>query len=65
MAEKFGGYILEQSVLVRAIPEFIVEAGCSCRIFQQRPVLHTSGQIMLKCMSKQNLSTIYRVVKEL
>ena len=65
MAERFGGYTLEQSVLVRAVPEFIVEAGCGCQIFQQRSVLHTRGQMMLKCISKQNLIIIYHVDQEI
>ena len=64
MAERFGGYILEQSVLLRAVTEFIVEAGFTCRIFQQRPVVQTSGQMMLKCISMQNFITIYNVVQE-
>ena len=66
--ERFGECILEQSVSVRAVPELIVGVvvgrggsggGCS-RMFRQNfvPVLHTSGQTMLKCMRKQNLIKI-------
>ena len=47
---RFGEYVLEQSVSNKAVPELM--AGLAEGFF---PVLHTSGQIMLKCKSKQNL----------
>ena len=50
----FGEYILEQSVSVRAISEFIKQSFV--------PVLNASGQIMLKCISKHDLIKIYHVV---
>ena len=41
-------------------------AGCSAKTRGRGPVLHTSDQKMLKCISKQNLIKIlYHVVHEL
>ena len=52
--ERFVEYILEQSVLLRAVPELIVGEAAAipgggvggCQFFRQSfsPVLHTSGQ---------------------
>ena len=52
--ERFGEYILEQSVLVRALPELIVdEAGWRSNfIAKLRPRFVFSGQTMLKCIFK-------------
>ena len=65
---EIGEYILEQSVSVGAIPGLIVGGGGgggrgrqSNFSAKQRPVLYTSGQTMLKCISKQNLIKIYYV----
>ena len=66
--------VLEQSVLVRVVPELNVgeaeaivgEARAECE-FRQRsvPVLHTSSQKLLNCISKQDLINIYHANQEL
>ena len=66
----FAGYILEQSVSFRAVLELIVGGGGgggTVRNFRQSfvPVLHTSGQAVLKCLNKQNFTEICHVGKEL
>ena len=55
--EIIDGYILDQSVSVRAVPKLIAgEAGVS-PIFRQCLVLvlHISGQTMVKCIGRQCL----------
>ena len=60
-----GDNIIEQSVSVRAVPKLIVgEAGRQSN-FSAKPRPRTSGQTMLKCISKQKLIKIYHVVLEL
>ena len=75
--ERFGEYILTRSVSVTcmAVPEINMReegelvAGFKLRSYffakLTHPVLHTSGQTLLKCITKQTLITIYDVVQEL
>ena len=54
MIERFGEYILDQSVSVRAGPESKVGAeGWSNILAKLVPAYHISGQIMLKGTGKQ------------
>ena len=52
MVERFGEYILEQSVSVRVVPELDIEEG-GCRICRQNfvPFGHISVQTMFQCIS--------------
>ena len=72
--ERFGEYILEQSVSVRVVTELIVgEAGQFLERlgrqsnFSAKLRLHFAYQwpVMLKCISKQNLIKLYHAVQEL
>ena len=63
--ERIDGYILEQSVSVRAVPELIIgETGAAVDLFLQSlvAVLLTSDPTMLKCIRKQKLIKICHVV---
>ena len=57
MVESIGGYILEQSVSVRAAPELIVaDGGGGSRIFRQSliPILHTRDTDLRYHISRLN-----------
>lgn len=66
MAESIAGYILEQTVKVNN-NKFMWRVDTAVKLFLQKfdLVLHTCGQTMLKCISKQILIKIYHVVQEL